>query len=175
MHEIAKQAKYVMVTDGMGLVHGPIENAANQVTTTGMACLIAHDDLDTLLDMFYESWSMITEEDVKALKETEDPPENIPEVGTLVVGAYNQTLWCVGYDRPTAEAICAMVNSISQDVQISPTKHPERNEWGIPYHERILSVMSEGDAKQHIAQLYIQAESAGNVLTSDGMITERWK
>lgn len=154
-HEIQFEATYICVTDGFGMMHGPLENNTNQQTTTGLALMVCNEDEDTLIDIMFSEYYYDSEEN---LIKTQRP-----------IG------WSVGYTEEDAQEVADLVFSIDDNIFINPIKHPDREEWAVPFHEVVFNNLPDSPEKLVLAHKAQQSIANGNRKNIEEMIQDGWK
>jgi hypothetical protein len=83
------------------------------------------------------------------------------------------TNWSVGYDRAGATEVEDLLNS-HDFLTVNAIKHPDRDEWAIPFQDTIFSFIPDSDIKTQLLTFATASVVNGNRKTHDEMIAGGW-
>lgn len=82
--------------------------------------------------------------------------------------------WSTGYtDRNTALYVLKALESF-RFLRLDLVKHPDRDEWAIPYNRQIFETLTDGPIKVQISKAAIASQKAGLRLTKEQMLDQGW-
>jgi len=160
MHEIYKQDKYIVVTNGLGLTCGPIHNGDFQVTTTGQPIMVAVDTKQAAIDMYYSKY----EEQFVA-----DAPGEM-----RIIATPHRIMWDIGYSQEEANQICSITTQIIDGLFVKPIRHPLKGDWATPVFEHLFNVLQASPDKDILTQKYQTAIKDTRRKTIQEMTTQNW-
>ncbi len=83
------------------------------------------------------------------------------------------TSWSVGYDREGATEVEDLLNSYDF-LTVNAIKHPDREEWAIPFHSVIFAAFPDGDVKDQLIAFATSSVTGGNRKTCMEMNEDNW-
>ena len=92
----------------------------------------------------------------------------------LVNSIPREILWSVGYSFEDANNIITIVNNLLPNLFLQSIKHPNREEYALPWSDYIISTAPEGDAKDAIINAHNNSISENNVKTTVEMKSLLW-
>jgi len=101
---------------------------------------------------------------------TFDEEGNLIEEETIL----REITWSVGYTLEEANQTIAVVNQLLPDLYLQITKHPNREEYALPWSEYIINNANDGALKDAINAKHDETLSEGNSKTREEMIAEGW-
>lgn len=150
MYEIFKQDKFLLISNGDGVIHH-VHNETNSVTTTGQPFMLIGDTEEYVNDLFYSEWSK-------------------DEEGVLTGTAFPID-WIVGHDSE-AEALVIIdaIMSVASFIKFRPIKHPDREEWANPVQMKVVEEIPDGEVKTTLVQILgaTTDQKTNNEMKSDG-------
>ena len=155
MYTIDKEKKWLVFTDGLDIIHGPIENTSDSVTQSNQPFVVYGDDKETVIDLIFEEYE-INEEDkteIKTLKEVK---------------------WITNYTLEEANYVKGAYNTNSLNSKLEPIKHPDKDEYAIPWIVSVFATFPEGDVKDSMTSTITEKENQGYILTFMEMSEEEW-
>jgi hypothetical protein len=88
--------------------------------------------------------------------------------------SYHDVTWSVGYGLAEANTTIGTFNLLLPDIYIYAIKHPDRDEWALPWSDHIFSTAPAGALKDTIAAKHAETIGEGNSKTKSFMITDGW-
>ena len=85
-----------------------------------------------------------------------------------------ETEWSVGYDKAGAEEACMYLSSYDY-LDVSPIKHPARDEWAVPSHDVVFASLPSGPVKDALADLAAQSIAEGRRKNQAEMLADGWE
>ena len=135
----------------------------NQHMITGQPLMIAGPVKADVIDMIYSTY-VSNEERLEADLRDEEVDDNV----------LREITWSVGYSLVEAEATIAVVAQLMSNLSISAIKHPDREEYALPWSQYIIDSSQDGALKDAIFAKHAESISEGNVKTQSEMIADGW-
>lgn len=158
MYEIKKENKWLVLTNGRNIIHGPIENTVETVTKSGQNFAIFGDTKDYVIDLAFEEYS-----------ENEDEEGNV-----TVYKKLRPITWLVDYTQQEAENARNNFNTTSINAKIEYIKHPEREEYALPMQDYIFSTIPDGQLKDGMIEVARDKIMNGKQLSNQQMTEQGW-
>ena len=158
MYEINKENKWLVLSDGRNVIHGPIENTTETVTTSGQKFAIFGDTKEYVVDLAFDEY--LEEEDENGNK--------------LVSKTLRDIKWLVDYTYQEAETARNNFNTASINAKIEYIKHPNREEYALPMQDYIFSTIPDGTLKDGMVEVATDKITTGKCLDTQQMIEQGW-
>lgn len=144
---------YSVACDPLADIYHILETHSNQLTTTGLPILVSGLTKEEAYDFVFSSWEEDSEGNLTYTK--------------------REFKWSTNYKELDAEKTCDDVNQIFNNLIISPIKHPDRNEYTIPYNEYVFNKAKTGDIKnslyiKHLEKINNNESKDMSTLKNDG-------
>jgi len=175
--EIKKKDRYAIITNGFGIIQGPIHNQVNQETTSGQPFMIVSNTEEKVIDLFFSEYS---------IKYVDDEGNQIDRYGNAYTEETCDEVQKVAIKRPIDWDINYTIKAQAQDVCdkvmiasnnyffITPIKHPTLELWATPYQDYILNSLQESTLKNTLISLSNYSINKGNRRAEQQMIDEGW-
>ena len=157
MYEIEKEHKWLILTNGRAVIHGPLENTTETVTSSGQPFAIFGDTKAYVTDLAFTEY-------VEA-----DPENDVEEVKTL-----REISWLVNYTLQEATDALSDFNIASINSKIEYIKHPDREEYSVPMQQYIFATVPDGEEKDRMTAVATGKVTGGDNLTKEHMIEAGW-
>jgi len=167
MHDIEKPSNpfyFVACNPLKDIYHRGSVNGEGKLTT-GQPLMITGLDEDTTYDLIYSSYNFTPDIDLIV-----NPEEEKEEVLTVVRGI----TWSVGYTLEDATEVLGAVKQILPDLYVQPIKHPDRDEYALPWSDYIIDSAPNGGLKDTIHHKHLVTIVDGNSKTKEEMIEDGW-
>jgi hypothetical protein len=148
---------WVVLTNGRDIIHGPINNTTETVLESGQPFALFGDTKDYVTDLIFTEYQ---EGDIEKM---------IEEIKVL-----KNITWLIDYTEEEANYIKEIYNSQSLNSKIEPIKHPQRDEYAIPFLEDVFETFPEGDEKTAMEGVISYKTSNGFHLSKEEMIENEW-
>ena len=164
---------YIACNPLLDAYHVGSMGTSNQMTT-GQPLLLVGTDCSQIIDSIYSSYpsdkiNSLTDPDfIPTISFDEDG--NIIEEETVL----REITWSVGYSLEEANQTIAIVNQLLPDLHVQSVKHPDREEYALPWSDYIISNADDGALKDAINAKHAETVSEGNSKTKAEMIAGGW-
>jgi hypothetical protein len=118
---------------------------------TGQPLTVFFDDRAKLSELMYDVYD---ENDAKS---------NVPR----------DIIWSVGYTEEGSTTIADLLNDLGFLI-IKPIKHPDRNEWAIPFSQKIFDEIPDGVTKDTLGAYHVTSVTNGNSKSKSEMLLDGW-
>ena len=148
-------------------------SSENQMTT-GQPLLLVGGDANQVIDSIYSSYP---ENKITAMTDADFIPSiEFDENGDIIEGPkiLREITWSVGYTLEEANQTIAIVNQLIPDLYLQAIKHPDREEYALPWSEYIVDNAPDGALKDAINAKHSETVSEGNSKTKEEMIAGGW-
>ena len=148
-------------------------SSENQMTT-GQPLLLIGTDCSQVINSIYSSYpedkiSALTDIDFAPTIETDENGDIIEDPPVL-----REITWSVGYTLEESEQTITIVNQLLPNLYLQAIKHPDREEYSLPYSDYIISNASDGALKEAIVAKHSETISEGNSKSKEEMIAGGW-
>lgn len=165
MYKIEKENKWLVLTNGRDIIHGPIENTTKTVTESGQNFAIFGDTKEYVVNLTFSEY-VESEED--------DEMGNFEEIKIEPIKKLREITWLVNYTKQEAENAKTNFNTMSENAKIEYIKHPDREEYSLPMQEYIFSMIPEGKLKEDMIEVTTDKIVNGKKLTNQQMKEQGW-
>ena len=142
--------------------HGTINN--DQHMTTGQPLRIKGTVHIDLINMIYSQYTSLEDRfDRNPLIDDEIPDDVVREI-----------TWSVGYGLAESEATIAVIEQLLPNLSITAIKHPDREEYALPWSQYIIDSIDDSPSKDAILAKHYESIDEGNSKTSAEMIEDGW-
>ena len=157
MYKIDKENKWLVLTDGRDVIHGPIENTSQTVTESGQPFAVFADTKEAITNLVFSEY-------VEA-----NPEEKIEEIKTL-----REIPWITGYTLAEVNSILNDYNTTSTNSKIDYIKFPNQKNYAIPFQEYIFSTFPDGAIKDSMIAVVGEKITDNKMLSKEQMISDGW-
>lgn len=155
-HNIEKPDKktYAIALNSINNVVHVLEVGTNNVLTTGQPLLASDEDKETCYNLVFSSYDI--------------------EDGELIDYTLRPIQWAVGYSLADAKEVIAVFHQLLSNIRVDAVKHPDREEYALPWSDFIVNTAPNGALKTAILDAHESSVDAGNVRTNEEMISQGW-
>jgi len=164
MHDIEKSSNpfYFIACNPLTDIYHHGEVGVESKLTTGQPLMITGTDKEATYDLIYSSYNFLS-----FIELIENPEEEIPTV-------VREITWSVGYTLEDATDILKVVKQLLPDLYVQPIKHPDREEYALPWSDYIIDSAPDGALKTAINNKHTETIIDGNSKAKEEMVEDGW-
>lgn len=154
MYEIKNEKKFLIISNGVDVVHR-VQNNIDNVTTTGQPFMLIGDTEEFVNDIFYKSWKYV---------------DNISHE---FVATPRPIYWITGHSsEQEAQNTCDFVMSLVDFILLKPIKHPSFSNWANPLQSKVIEAIPSSSEKYQL--LEIINNNLENTKSLSEMVADGW-